>query len=84
MTEKFGWCLSNQHSGDPSVPEYSQCPGQQWNLICPCECHDKNPGIPIPPPMKQRPAAPRQKPAPKTETAIPTAGKKPKQRRKLL
>lgn len=78
MTEKMGWCLSNQHAGDPAVPEYQRCPGQQWNLICPCECHDKHPPkVPIPPPMKQRPkltveAAPRQ------------AGKTTRQRRKLL
>ena len=76
MTEKFGWCLSNQHAGDPSVPEYSQCPGQQWNLICPCECHDKHPGVPIPPPMKQRPA-----PKPKQDT---TPVKKPARRRRKL
>lgn len=85
MTLKLGWCLSNQHAGDPKIPAYQQCPGEVWSHICPCECHVKHPPqdyiLPLNPPDAERPKA-----KPKTEPKpIPAPAKKPvRQRRKLL
>lgn len=82
MTEKFGWCLTNQHAGDPNVPSYQQCPGQVWDTHCSCECHEKHPPkVKIPPPMSQRPKRKRTIPIPKEQ---PVAEKPRRQRRKLL
>lgn len=88
MSAKFGWCLSNQHADDPSVPEYSRCPGKQWTLICPCDCH-KNPlptqwqavhaEAPVSPTFSKT-----ETPAPDTDDAPAPPAPKKKQRRKLL
>lgn len=83
MTLKLGWCLSNQHTNDMSIPEYQRCPGEVWSHICPCECHNEAPPpqrpMPLNPPQGKKPA-----PEPKKSPKPPVVKRPAKQRRKLL
>lgn len=81
MTLKLGWCLSNQHADDMTIPEYQRCPGEVWSHICPCECH-----VTVPPQPRIMPLNPPDAKRPKTEPKTePKPVKKPvRQKRKLL